>query len=254
VTRRSFRGGGYNIYAVQRPGPASTGGSEFAPEIATDVEGGVKYQGRLADTPFRLNLAIYKQWVKNVQRNLYANDPVTGAIQSLTVNIPEGQIYGLEADSEIHPTSWLSMGANFAYTHAKFTKNTAIVYGSPTTYGPYPDTPKWSGSVFAQLNLPVDGVGTAVLRGDVYGQTGTYFSSLAATQTPGTRLPGYKLVNLRAGVDNIGDTGVSVTASVRNLLKKTYYVGGIPLGQVLSVNSAVPGEPRMYSLEARVKF
>jgi iron complex outermembrane receptor protein len=254
VTRRSFRTGGFNIFHVQRPGLTTEGGSEFPPEIATDVEAGLKFQGRVGNAPARFNIAAYKEWIKNIQRQVYVVDPGTGQIESSTVPVPEAQIYGLEVDGVIEPVSWLSIGGSFAYTHAEFTKNTTTLFGTVNAYGPFPDAPKVSGSVFTQLTFPIAGAGTLIGRGELYGQSKAYFSSLGNTVVPRSTIPGYHLANFRVELDEIGGTGLSISANLKNAFNKVYYVGGLALGQVLSFNSAVPGAPRTFFLEARYKF
>lgn len=254
VTRRSFRSGGFNIFAPPRPGDASAGGAAFKPETARDVEVGLKYQGRAGSIPFRFNAAIYSQWVDDIQRTTYADVPGVG-LASLAVNVPQARTRGVEVDTQLNPLPWLEIGGDLSFADAKFTKNENVVFGTETLYGPYPDTPKWSGSLFAQASAPVDGRGTKIsLRGDIYAQTSFYFSSTAGTISPGTKLPGYALVNLRASLDNIGGSRVSLAGVVRNLTNKVYYVGGVAVGQIISVNSATPGDPRTYYIEASIRF
>jgi iron complex outermembrane receptor protein len=254
VTRRSFRTGGFNIYAPPLPGTAEVGGSLFKPEIAQDVELGAKYQGRLAGVPTRLNIAVYKQWVDNIQRTLNVVVPNVG-VSGFTANVPQAQVYGLEGSLDVNPLQWLEFGADVAYTHAKFTKNAVTLFGQEVVYGPYPDTPRWSGSAFVQLgtDLP-NAVGRLSGRAEVYAQTGFYFSALGDTVIPGAHIPGYKLVNFRVGLDHIADSGLSIAGYVKNAFDKRYFAGGLPIGSALSANSAIPGDRRTMYIEASYKF
>lgn len=254
VTRRSFRSGGYNIFAPSGSGTAADGGAGFRPETAKDVELGLKYSGRIGAMPFRFNSAIYSQWVDNVQRTTYASVPNVG-LASLTVNVPKSRTQGFEVDIQINPAPWLELGGAVSYTNAKFTRNENVVFGNVTRYGPYPDSPKWAGSAYIQTHFDLGDDGTRLsLRGDIYAQTSFYFSSTANTLSPGTKLPGYSLINLRASVDNIAGSGFSIAGVVRNLTDRTYFVGGVPVGQIVSVNSATPGDPRTYYVEATFRF
>jgi iron complex outermembrane receptor protein len=256
VTRRSFRSGGYNLAAPPFPGLAASGGSGFEPEIATDVEIGAKFQSVLGSMPVRLNAAAYNQWINDIQRTIYVGLPaLDGALTALTVNIPEAIVTGVEVDGQINPLPWLNLGANFAYTDARFTQNKVEVFGTLAAYGPFADTPRWNGALYAEASqkLPNE-VGTLSLRTDLYSQSLFYFGSLNNTVTPGTELPSYTLVNLRLGLADIERSGVSVAASVRNLTNRVYYVGGTPLGNVLAYNVAIPGTPRTYTLEANYRF
>jgi iron complex outermembrane recepter protein len=251
VSRHSFRAGGINDTSPPTAGTAATGGAEFNPETATDVEVGAKFQGRLAGVPARLNLAVYNEWVDNIQRSIYAlpgGHPV-----GLTVNVPAAEVTGAEVDGQISPTSWLKVGANLAYTDARFTNGQAVLFGVPTVYGPYPDAPRWSGSVFAEATVPLQNEFSISLRGDVYGQSNFYFSSLNNTINPGTNIPGYGLVNFRVSLDN-AKTRWSLAAYVKNALNKVYYVGGQPFGEIVGVNTALPGEPRIFFVQASYRF
>lgn len=251
-SRRSFRSGGFNYFSPPTVGFGSLTGGEYRPEVATDVELGLKYRGRLGSMPARFSAAAYSMKVKDIQRAFYA--AIFGNLAAITVNVPEAKITGIEAEATIDPTQWLTLGANGNYTNARFTKNTVDVVGNPQArFDTYPDTPKYSGAVFAALNVPVGERLSGSLRGDVYSQSSTYFSSTGKSLTPGTKLPGYTLVNLRVGIED-KLAGWSVAGLVKNLTKKVYYTGGVGFGNIFSLNTAVPGEPRTFLLEGRFKF
>ena len=254
VSRHSFRSGGFNPQAPSRPGPSSIGGGEFAPETTTDAEIGAKFQGRLGSVPVRLNVALYQQWVKDVQRTIYATVPDFG-LSALTVNIPKARVRGAEADVEVRPATWLSVGGNVAYTNGKYTSNEVDVFGEVQRYNPFSDTPKLSGNGFVQVNIATpESIGKLSLRGDVYRQSKFYFSSTADTISPFTDIKGYTLANFRVGLDNVAGSKFSLAASVRNAFNRVYYAGGLATGVITSINTASPGEPRTFFVEARVKF
>ena len=122
-------------------------------------------------------------------------------------------------------------------------------------YGPYADTPKWTGTVYAQANLDLaNDMGQLSLRFDLYGQTKMYFSNVANTRAPGTVIPGYTLANGRFGWTKIGGTGLSAAVYARNLFDKKYYPGGNAIGQALGVNTINPGQPRFFGGELRFDF
>jgi iron complex outermembrane recepter protein len=96
--------------------------------------------------------------------------------------------------------------------------------------------------------------GKLSLRTDAYSQSNFYFSNTNNSVTPGTGISPYTLVNFRLALEGIEGSGWSIAAQLRNAFNRTYYVGGSPLGSVFSVNTAVPGVPRMFYLEANYKF
>src|SRR6202034_3467282 len=104
-------------------------------------------------------------------------------------NVPRAEVKGVELDGEIRAAKWLKLGLSGAYTDAVYTEPTVSVFGQTLTFSSYPDTPRWSGSIYGEVYLPVsDTAGTISLRADAYSQSSQYFTSLAATISPGTLL------------------------------------------------------------------
>ncbi len=255
VSRHSFRSGGFNPTVPPIAGNADTGGPGFEPETTTDVELGAKYEGRVASVPFRLNGDLFNQWVSNAQRIEYILDPTTKSVTGLTVNVPQAEISGVEATGEVRPADWLDLGLSVTYTDARYTNGLTRVFGEPTDFGPYADTPRWSGSTFAELSADMpQNYGRASFRTDVFAQSKFYYSNLNDTVSPGTAIAGYGLVNFRVALDGIKGTGFSLAGYVRNAFDHSYYTGGIPSGPALGFNSVQPGLPRMFFFEGTYRF
>jgi iron complex outermembrane receptor protein len=252
TAQRSFRSGGFNYFSAPLPGFGNTGGSEYGPETATDIELGIKFQGHVATLPTRLNLALYNQWIDNAQRVTYAQ--VFGAPSAVTVNVPRTLVRGLEGDWTVNPLSWVTLGGSAAYTNAAFTNNEVSILGAPPVgFGPVPDVARWSGVAYTELAAPLGADLRGTLRMEFYGQTASSYSSTANTLNPGTAIPGYGLLNFRLGVDE-AKAGWSVSANLKNALNKVYYVGGVGFGSLFSFNTIVPGDPRTWQVEARYRF
>ena len=128
-----------------------------------------------------------------------------------------------------------------------------VVLEIPVDFGPYPDTPEWSGSLFAEVTAPVSGRIEASLRGDFYAQSKSYFASTNNTINPNSDIAGYGIANFRLGIED-KQTGWSLAGIVKNAFDRTYYVGGLAFWQLLSLNTVVPGEPRTFLVEAKLKF
>jgi iron complex outermembrane recepter protein len=220
-SRRSFRNGGFNGNQSPRVGGSATLGNDFVTERATDIEGGIKYQGDMGTVPTRLNLAVYNLWINQSQRNAFAF--VAGVPSSLTVNVPTTKIYGFELDGQFSLSDWFSVGGNLNYTNAQFTNGLTNVNGSAVNFSTVPDTPKWSGAIYAEANVPVSGSMKLTLRGDLYAQTGTFFISTGATN-PTAKLPGYSVANFRIGLSD-PDAGWSLTANLKNAFESTMSAG-----------------------------
>jgi len=250
VSRRAYKSGGYNGTVAPKVGGASDAGDSYLAERVTDVEVGAKYQARVADMPVRLGLALYNNWISNSQRTAYTL--VLGNPSSLTVNVPTGRTYGLELEGQIKPQRWLTLGGTFNYTHAEFTNGNVIANGSQQAYDQVPDTPKVTGTVFADVTVPISGNISAVAHGDLYGQTKS-FDTPRSVNYYGTTIPGYALADFRLGIEN-DKTGWSLIASIKNAFNRVYYAGGLPTGEIYQINLLVPGEPRTFNIEARLKF
>lgn len=251
VTRRSYRNGGYNGVVRPVPGLGTQGGNGYDLETVTDAEVGAKFRGFVGATRLTLNAAAYTDWIKNAQRVAYTL--VGGSPAAVTVNVPKAKVSGFELDTQVEPSPMFLFGGALNYTDAKFTDNLVSVSGgTPVKFGTYPDTPKWSGSLFAQAKTPITGSITGSARAEVYKQTSTYFSS-TGNLNPGTKLPGYELVNLRLAIED-ERAGWSIAGLVKNLFKKVYYVGGVGLGELFQFNTAVPGDPRTFIINGRYKF
>ena len=248
--RRSSRHGGFNNVVRPVPGLGTEGGNGYATEFVSDVELGLKVQERFG-VPYRFNLAVYQNWIEDAQRVAYTIS--NGSPAAITVNVPKARVRGFEIDGQVEPTDWLMVGGQVNYTDAEFTDNlVSVLGGAPVVFGTYPDVAEWSGAAFVSVEAPVSNDLTANLRGDVYAQSKTFFSS-TANLNPGAELPGYALVNLRVGLKS-ETGGWSIAGLVKNLFEETYYVGGVALGELFQTNSAVPGEPRTWQVELRFEF
>jgi len=256
-TRGSFRSGGFNGAAQPIDANASAGGNRFGSEHTQDIEGGLKFRGDIAGRPATFNLAVYHQWIQDVQRVEFPDPDGPGGLASIavTANVPSEVVRGFELEAGIQPANWLQVGGSLAFTAAKFTNGDISLFGNDYRYGPVGDTPRWSGVGYAQIDFPTDErTGRISLRGEVYAQTGQYFSNAANSIAPGTRLPGYALVNSRLGWDDILGSPLSGAVFAKNLFDKTYFAGGMTLAAALGHNAAAVGEPRTYGVELSVKF
>jgi iron complex outermembrane receptor protein len=255
--RGSWRSGGFNTNSQLAPGSIAVGGALFLPETTKDIEAGLKFNGEIGNAPARFNVAVFNQWVDNIQRAVYVNitTPIPLGPTALTANVPQAKITGVELEAEIKPTPWLTIGGNFAFTDARFNKNIVTLFGVTTAFGPFPDTPRESGSVFAQINVPLAGnMGEVSLRGDLYAQSKFYYSSVNNTINPGSELPGYSVANFRIDWSNIGGSKFGAAFFIKNAFNETYYTGGLALGSVLGLNTAIPGRPRTFGGELSFKF
>lgn len=113
------------------------------------------------------DLALYNQRVKDVQRDVHL--PIDGVPASFTHNVPKARVKEVELDVDVRALNWLTVGMAGAYTHGVYTDPTVTVYGESLTFSTFPDTPDWSGSVYAKADLPVASTtGEMSVRADVW--------------------------------------------------------------------------------------
>lgn len=242
--RGSWRTGGFNGTS----GAAFPRPDFFKPETTYDFEVGAKFAGDIGSVPSRVNIAIYDQYIKDVQRTLYLNN------SALAGNANKARVTGVEFDSDFRLANWLNVGGAFTYTDARFTDGRAVVGALSFFFAPYADAPKYVGSAYARVSKRLNNGDELALRGEIYAQSHFYYSNLNKTVLPGTTIGGYQLVNLRAEWNDMLGTDISSALYVSNLTKEKYYNGGIALGQLSGTNATTPGTPRMYGFEVSVKF
>jgi iron complex outermembrane receptor protein len=267
--RGGFRAGGFNGTSIVQTSTGATNIDSFKPEIARDLELGIKYAGRLGDFPVRINADVYEERVRDAQRVVYAG------VAAFTLNADKTQVDGFELDTMIDLTSWLQAGLDYAYTDARYTDGsthftqvdavTGAIDNRTVVLGPYGDAPRNTGSLYLRLahDLP-NSLGQLVVRQDIYSQSCFYYTNFAASVNvppngigsldPNTKISGYTLLNARVEWNDIAGSKVHAAAYVRNMLNKQYEVGGLGLGAVVGVDSVVLGTPRMAVLEVGLKF
>jgi iron complex outermembrane receptor protein len=267
--RGGFRVGGFNGTSIVQTSNGTTNIDSFKPELARDLELGVKYVQRVGSIPLRINADVFAEKVDDAQRVVYAG------VASFTVNANQSQIAGLELNAQIELTPSVEAGVNYAYADPRYTDGathftqvdalTGSIDERSVILGPYGDATRNAGSFYVRFNheLP-HSLGELVVRQDLYSQGLFYYSNLAASINvppngigpldPNTRISGYTLLNARVEWNAIAGSKVTVAAYVRNMLNRQYEVGGLGLGAVVGVDSVILGTPRMAAVEIGCKL
>jgi iron complex outermembrane receptor protein len=258
TTRGSWRVGGYNPF-VKGVGNRTTsvvGGNYFLPERVRDVEAGVKYNGHLGDVPWRWNIDVYKAWITNVQKTAYGLQPDGISVTSTTTTAPHATVKGFELDGEMRPADWLRVGGSFALTVARYGSKPGQVFSSLVTFGQFSDAPKYQGTLFGEVSVPLPGdAGGLVFHVDGYAQSLLHISNLSDSQNPFDMLPGYVLLNARIDWnDPMGFKGLTASLFAKNVTKKRYFIGGSGGIGIDGKNSATFGQPRLYGAVLKYSF
>jgi len=249
---------------------------EFEPEIATNIELGLKT--KLFDNTTRLNIAVFKQDLKDFQENIF-----TGSGFGLA-NAGKVALKGAEVEVAAKPAQFLTVGGAFTYMfeskYDSFTANScypaqtvdAGIYASsalvprghcgrtinaatglPITVqnssGTDRGTPQWIANLNGMLTMPI-GNNIGYLGGSAY-----YVSeqSYAGNQNPIRAVGAITLLNATLGI-RAADGNWNVELWGRNIANEKYTVGNFEsVGQPGSVNSYV-GDPRTYGISVRKRF
>ena len=202
-------------------------------------------------------MAIYKLWIEDVQRVEFPDPDGAGPLASIavTANVPETTVQGIEVEASALVNDWLELGIALTYTDAEFTDGDVTLFGENYSYGPVGDTPESSGSLYAVVDFPVSPeLGEVSLRSEIYAQSAQYFSNAADTIAPGTKLPGYELLNARLSWRDMMGSQFSSALFAKNITDEEYFVGGMTLAAALGHNAAAVGEPRTFGLELNYQY
>jgi iron complex outermembrane recepter protein len=248
--RRGYRSGGFNYRATslnaQRP---------VDPEHTKDVEIGLKSDFRLGEVPVRFNLAAFKAWQSDLQRNTVVL--LSTGVTTLTTNAAKAEVYGGEASLTIRPVPELTLNGNVGYANGKFTAFDTVVGGVPTVLRDLPFyNYKWTGSANASYEIPFGENDQAVVLFASYNyhSRGNYNYNTPPNVEPEAFIPADGTLNAAITWRNVLGSPLSLKAFCDNLTNNTQVQGHQSIQAQFGVTTAIYNEPRMYGLEARVKF
>lgn len=148
----AYRPGGFN----PTPAASSIWKATYRPEITTSLELGWKQ--RLPSLSGRLELNVFSNKVEDYQNYTFIDN------QSVTLNVDEVTVKGLEASILLQPIDGLDLSASYALADTKIDRFIATdpLLGSPATRNysgkAIPNTPKDTGKVSANYRLNLDEV------------------------------------------------------------------------------------------------
>lgn len=183
-------------------------------------EAGLK--ARIASN-LRLNAAAFYYDYTNKQIRSYGVFPIFNLLETL-INVPKSRVVGFEADAVWQPVDGLTIRPNITLVDSKITRDFVAYSGEAVPLnvngGRFPYTPKWSGSTDVEYSWKAGGSLQAFAGANVSYRTATNGS----LGTPSAyAIPGYTLVDLRAGVE--GDGGRwRATVWGRNIGNKYYWI------------------------------
>ena len=249
--RRGYRSGGWNLRSL-----APINFVPFKPETVYDVEGGVKVD--LFDKRLRINVAVYHQWYKDIQRTISAVVPGTNppTVATNVVNAAAAKIYGGEVEITARPIDLIEIGANAAFIHEKYDRFADTI--GDLSYNRFTLVPRFQGSAYVRLNLPL-----ASDQGDAGMQLGVYHQSSQEASDINTPFPikPYTLLDFSANWNRVMGSPVDLSVFVKNITDKEYTTSAISqygdkFGTHVGIGAQAEsiGAPRTFGMEVKVHF
>lgn len=200
-----------------------------------------------------VNIAVFYSEYEDVQQNVISSSILplgldcapgyAGAPVILTCNIGDAEISGLEVDGVWRLTDALTLQGTYGYTDLQFKEGNYIPLFQPES----------SYSVSAVYETEIfDRDLQATLS---YQKSGEWYGGTTTGGVPGdfSKVDGYSLLNARLAY-NLTDTA-QIAVWGRNLLEDEYYSASVTVTNALySLNSGVPGAPRMIGVDFKVSF
>lgn len=226
------------------------------PENVHNVEAGIKTQiGR----DVIANLAVFDTKIRNFQTQV--TNASVGVLRGYLANADEVRVRGAELDANARVNASLTVYGAAAYTDGRYVSFPDAPPPLELTGGPssvdesgtvLPGISKWAATIGAEYATAAKALGHAgQLFGAIDASSRSNFSS-SASYSKYLVVPGYALVNVRAGFR--AANGWTVFVWSRNLLDKNYYelLTAAPGNTGLYVGQ--PGDPRTVGVTLRFAF
>ncbi len=168
-----FESGGFDVNGTS----VAALRSAYRPEHVWSYETGIKssfFQRRL-----QLNLSGYDAEYKDLQTRNF--DPLSGNI--IAGNAAKARVYGVEVEANADPVDWLSLGATYSYTHARYRDYVLPNQGGPATDysgNRIPFVPSDLLNVRAEIHEDVRWGGSIRVGGDVTFRSSVQFNDANA--------------------------------------------------------------------------
>jgi iron complex outermembrane receptor protein len=238
---RGYRTGGRNT----RGSSTIESFAVFDPETVTEYEAGVKSE--LFDRQLRLNLAVYHDQYKNIQRSVGV-PTAGGAPTTIVTNAGKGHVDGFEADAQWYIGDRVTLSSGVGLTDAKYDDFVDITGDrSHETFG----VPKWTASASARYVQPVTW-GEIAAQIDYRWQDDVELVPDAPSVDQVTQ-SAYGLLNGRLSF-NVNQLDMEIAVFGKNVLDKEYYASGASSERSLGYNYLIVGEPRTFGVEFSKKF
>ncbi|MFT4056892.1 MAG: TonB-dependent receptor [Novosphingobium sp.] len=200
--------------------------------------------------------------------NDFSNQQVFGALipkpdsglagGAAIINAGKSVIRGVEVDAGVTPFQGLRLSAGYTYLDTKLKELIPPTLSADSPFlqiiprgqigGPLTYSPKHKLSLSGDYAVSLgEGVGELNL--------GAVFTYTASQRVDGyTSIPGYSLVNLNAGINEVAGTGFDLTLFAQNVTNKHYRVTSTGSYDSTGILDFMYGVPRVYGLRLKYAF
>ena len=235
----AYKTGGYN----HEPQTAEDAVVPYDEETALNFELGMKSE--FSDR-FRLNVAGFFVKYDDQQVNTFRTTP-SGYVTQVIDNAAKSEVLGVEVDYTWQVTDYFRLSGTFAALDAELKDTILRVGPGPAGYadlsGNRPNNvPKWTGTLVAEVEIPLAGGSRISLRGDWRGRSEIYndLQNIKAFERPDTDIFGARIAWYSA------DDRWEVALWGRNLTEEADVLNIGPAPPFLTDNPAQFGPPRTY--------
>ena len=250
-----------------RPGGVNPVLSRYTPEQNTSFEVGLKGKWDVGSMQLRTSIAAYHDKYTKIQQSVSFINATTGAAESAVANVAKARINGIEVETSLIPIDGMNIGANYAYTDAKFDRSnfnplacdatqTVLIGFCPLNR--FVNTPKHQlGINFHYDFIRNSDAGTFGFGGQFNHQSSVALANSANSfVSPRGIERAYSTVNLNANWNQIMGHDLDMTVFVTNVTNKLYRVIANSNNNLSSIGneSAVYAPPRMYGVSLTARF
>ncbi len=226
---------------ARREGGMPVGNLQLVPEETVwNYELGLKVGGR---GPVTGALGVYYQQYDGFQVSVIQPDGTTRTQSAGTASN-----LGVEAEINIRPARWLNLFGNVGFIDGGIDKDSSF---APQFAGArFRLQPEWQAAAGFTLDVPLGGSARLFVTPSVTHRSRIFFelpNSPLISQGPVT------LFNARGGVAFMDDR-FEITGFIRNIGDRNFLLDAGNTGGAFGIPTFIPGEPRLYGLQATARF
>jgi iron complex outermembrane receptor protein len=244
---QGFKSGSYSDISAN----LSTQFTPVTQEKIQAYEAGIKQA--LFDRKVEITSAVFYYNYTNKQL-VGTADTIFGPGPAL-INVPKSYVIGAELNVAAQPIQALTINGAITYVKSKVQEDPGAPFQAVDPLGKhisfigesFPNTPSWMGSLDVVYTLPISDSRDAYVGVSESARTSSY---AIFGNVPAFRLPGYGLLDLRAGIKT-EDGRWRFEAWARNVASKSYWENVYYSDDVIS---RTPGEPLTYGISVRYRL